>query len=207
MTALRLLVYDRTCRGPGLGRRLSSAWAAGSVLYRALRRLDASHGASGWEEALGWLTSYEPDRPIREVQFWGHGRWGCVLIGKQALGRAALRPGDPHNEACARLRARLVPGGEALVWLRTCEAFGAEAGQDFARRLAGFFGCRVAGHTFTIGYWQSGLHSLVPGGVPDWPLDEGLAAGTPRMPERALPSLPGAPHTISCLRGEIPEGW
>jgi hypothetical protein len=177
------------------------------VLYRALRRLDASYAASGWEEALGWLTSYEEARPIREIQFWGHSRWGLVLIGKQALRRAALRPGGPHYEACAKLRARLVPGPEALLWLRTCEAFGAEPGQDFARALADFFGCQVAGHTFTIGYWQSGLHSLLPGAVPDWPLDEGLAAGTPKMPERSLPSWPDAPHTISCLRGEIPEGW
>jgi hypothetical protein len=73
--------------------------------------------------------------------------------------------------------------------------------------LADFFGCRVAGHTYTIGYWQSGLHSLVPGALPDWPLDEGLAAGAPRMPTRSLASSPDAPHTISCLVGEIPDGW
>jgi hypothetical protein len=207
MTPLRLLVFDRTCRGPGLRRRLSSAWAAGSVLYRALRRVDASFAASGWEEALGWLTSYEPDRPVGEIQFWGHGRWGQVLMGKQALGRDALRAGHPLYGACVALRHRLAAGGEALLWLRTCEAFGAEAGHDFARALVDSFGCRVAGHTYTIGYWQSGLHSLVPGRAPDWPLDEGLAAGTPEMPARSLPSLPDAPHTIGCLVGQIPDGW
>jgi hypothetical protein len=200
MTPLRLLVFDRTCR-------LSLAWAAGSVLYRALRRVDASYAASGWEEALGWLTSYQPDRPVGEIQFWGHGRWGLVLIGRQALGRDALCPGHALHAVCTALRERLVPGGEALLWLRTCEAFGAEAGHDFARALAGFFGCRVAGHTYRIGYWQSGLHSLAPGTLPDWPLDEGLARGTPEMPERSLPSSLAAPHTISCLVGEIPEGW
>jgi hypothetical protein len=200
MTPIRLLVYDRTCR-------LSLAWAAGSVLYRALGRVDASHATSGWEEALGWLTSHAPDQPIREVQFWGHGRWGLVLIGRRAFGRDALCPGNALYDACTKLRARLVPGSEALLWLRTCEAFGAEAGHDFAQALADFFGCRVAGHTYRIGYWQSGLHSLVPGTLPDWPLDEGLAAGTPGRPERSLPSSPVATRTISCLVGEIPDGW
>jgi hypothetical protein len=204
---LRLLVYDRTCRGPRLQDRLSVAWEAGSILYRALGRLDASLGVSSWQEALGWLTSYESSRPIREFQYWGHGKWGAVLIGKEALGRDAFLPGHALYPLCEGLRARLLPDGRSLLWLRTCEAFGAERGHAFARSLADFFGCRVAGHTHVIGYWQSGLHSILPGAAPDWPLDEGLAAGTPGAPERALASRPDAPNTISCLAGEMPEGW
>ena len=37
------------------------------------------------------------------------------------------------------------------------------AGHDFARAWTDFFGSRAAGHTFIIGYWQSGLHTLAPG--------------------------------------------
>jgi hypothetical protein len=93
-----------------------------------------------------------------------------------------------------------------LWWFRTCETFGCEAGHDFARRWTRFFGCRAASHTYIIGPWQSGLHILEPGQSPDWPLDEGLAEGTPDSPEKALWSTPGKPNTIFCLTSRLPDG-
>jgi len=65
--------------------------------------------------------------------------------------------------------------------------------------LADFAGVRVAGHTFEIGFFQSGLHVLAPGAAPDWAESEGLARGTPEAPERSLPSGPREPNTITCL--------
>ena len=103
------------------------------------------------------------------------------------------------------LRERLAPG--ALVWFRTCETFGGAAGHDFARAFTDFFGCRAAGHTFIIGYWQSGLHLLEPGQAPHWDASEGLAKGTPERPELAAWSAMGAPNTISCMTGRVPDGW
>ena len=47
------MIYDATCTGSIAG--LSHVWAAGAGLYRTLDRLDASFGASSWEEALRWL--------------------------------------------------------------------------------------------------------------------------------------------------------
>ena len=117
------------------------------------------------------------------------------------LGADSLLRGHPHASALSKLRARLVP--EALVWLRTCETFGADSGQRFARGFSDFMGTRVAGHTYVIGPWQSGLHCLAPGAVADWPADEGLDAGTPRAPSAKI-STPLEPRTVTCLEGKLP---
>lgn len=204
---LRLLVYDRTCYGRAWHRNLSAAWAAGSSLYRALGHLDCCQGVASWPEALSFLASCEPARPISEVQFWGHGRWGQVLVQGQALTEKALTSGHAWHSAWARIRERLTREREALLWLRTCESFGAKPGHDFARSLADFLGCRVAGHTYTIGFWQSGLHTLRPGQAPSWSDTEGLGRGTARQPEVSLPSSRHAPNTISCLKSAIPSEW
>ena len=76
MSGLRLMVYDRTCVGARAPVGLSTAWGAGSVLYRGLGRLDGTFGATSWDDALGWLARFEPSRPIAEIQYWGHGQWG-----------------------------------------------------------------------------------------------------------------------------------
>lgn len=203
---LRLMVYDATQGGRGPLPGLTASWWAGAHLYRALGRLDAWHPAETWADALGWLARVRPDRPIAEIQFWGHGHWGSARVAGEVLDRAALMPAHPHRRRLEAIRARLVPG-DGLWWFRTCETFGARAGHDLARAWADFFGARAAGHTFVIGPWQSGLHSLAPGAVPDWPADEGLVAGTPGAPVKAAWSRPGAPHTVTCLAGRVPQGW
>lgn len=174
-----------------------------------MRRLDAVKGVSSWSEALAWLVSDEATdgAPIEEIQYWGHGRWGKVLVDRDGLDAAAFRSLHPLHASLERLRERLVPGGGALVWLRTCEAFGAEAGLDLAERMADFFGARVAGHTHVIGALQSGLHGLRPGHRPDWSPAEGLSEGTPSAPVRAHGSSPWRPRTIHCLDGRVPEAW
>jgi hypothetical protein len=204
---LRLLVYDRTCLKHGVG--LSTAWSSGAALYRALRRIDASRGVASWEEALAWLGSYDRDRAplVAEIQFWGHGKWGRVFIGKEGFDEACLDPSHAHAPAVQAVKARLLPESRSLVWIRTCEAFGAIPGQRFAVRLAKTLAARVAGHTFIIGALQSGLRALRPGCVPTWSPAEGLAEGTPDEPTRALNSWPHRPRTISCFDNDFPEAW
>lgn len=204
---LRLMIYDRTCVGKRARVGLSTAWGAGSVLYRGLGRLDAAYGATSWDDALAWLASFDPSRRVAEIQYWGHGQWGRVLVDRDVLDARALAPAHALASRIDAVRERLVTGGEALVWLRTCEAFGANAGHDFAMRLAERFGARVAGHTYIIGALQSGLRGLFPGHTPDWPVEEGIAKGTPAAPLRAHGSGMLAPRTITCLAGEVPEGW
>lgn len=203
--ALRLLLHDATCAGRRWAPGLSLAWSAGARLYSGIGRIDGWHGASDWAQGLAWLASYRPAEPIASIQFWGHGKWGRALIDRDSLDAAALAPGHPLRQALEAVRERLAP--EACWWFRTCETFGAEPGQDFARRFTDFLGRRAAGHTFVIGHWQSGLHSLAPGQTPGWSPDEGLAGGTAATPARARRSRPGAGNTITCWHGHIPAGW
>jgi hypothetical protein len=201
---LRLVVYDVTQRTrPPKG--LGLAWHAGTYLYRGLGRIDAAFGARDWSGALAWLVEQARERPIAEIQYWGHGRWGRALIDGESLDRAALSPGHALERPLAALRERLVPN--ALVWFRTCETLGARPGQDFARAFSDRLHVRVAGHTFVIGFFQSGLHLLSPGNAPSWSVDEGLARGTPANPELALSSGPNQPNTVTCLSGEVPAGY
>lgn len=196
-----MLVFDRTCVRKGGG--LTVPWFAGSVLYRGLRRIDRSKGVASWPEAFAWLA--ESDEPIEELQYWGHGQWGRFLVDSDALTEFALLSGHEYNAGLRVLRDRLTP--DALVWFRTCSAFGANKGIAFAEGLADFLRVRVAGHTHVIGFNQSGLHGLEPGARADWDPAEGLAKGTPEAPEKAKWSRPWATRTITCLHGAVPEAW
>jgi hypothetical protein len=191
---MRLVVYDRTCGA------LTRAWRSGSALYRRLGRIDTARGVASWDEALAYLAVVPR---IDELQYWGHGKWGAVLVDRQPLDARAFEPGHTWQPALRALR--LAP--EAQVWFRTCETFGAAAGVRFAERAASFWGVRVAGHTHVIGFHQSGLHALAPGARADWSPDEGLASGTPEAPERARGSRPWLPRTITCLHGNVPDAW
>lgn len=203
---LRLVVYDRTCRGRGLWPGLTHSWVVGSRLYQLRNQIDLSFGAAAFVEALTWLASVQPTRRIAEIQYWGHGKWGQIHCNGNAWGERALLRAHEWAPLLDRIRSRL-SGPEALLWLRTCESFGAQRGQSFAAALAERMGCKVAGHTYIIGPFQSGLHTLQPGQPAHWPVEEGIREGTPQAPQRAFWSTPFAPHTIHCLQGEIPAGY
>lgn len=194
-------MFDRTCVRKGGG--LTVPWSAGSVVYRGLRRIDRAKGVASWSEALAWLA--EIPEPIDELQYWGHGHWGRVMVDSEALSSMALASDHYLHAGLVALRERLAP--DALVWFRTCSAFGARAGIAFAEGLADFLGARVAGHTHVIGFHQSGLHGLAPGARADWDPAEGLAKGTADDPVEAKWSRPWATRTITCLHGTVPEAW
>jgi hypothetical protein len=204
---LRLLVFDKTCRGRPLLPGLSHAWSIGASLYRVLGRLDAARGVASWEEALDFVASHRAEEPLAEVQFWGHGKWGQARVGTQCLDIRALRRSDPLRPKLGAVAKRFAAHGDGLWWFRTCETLGARPGHELARDLADHLGARVAGHTFIIGHLQSGLHSLRPGETPCWPDDEGLREGTPSAPKRAFWSRWNRPNTITCLHGRIPAGY
>jgi len=201
---LRLVVYDATQRERP-PKALGWSWQYGAHLYHALGRVDAAHGARTFADAFAWLAQHQASRAIREVQFWGHGKWGRIFIDREVLDRRVLAPGHALHRGFQAVRERLAP--DALLWFRTCETLGACAGQDFAAALADATGARVAGHTFVIGFFQSGLHCARPGVAPAWSKTEGLAKGSAEQPEEALNSTPGAPNTITCLNGRIPAGF
>ena len=203
---MKVMIYDATCGAEGkrpVG--LSDAWFAGAKLYRALRRFEHSFGARTWTEALQWLATIDPAQRLTEIQFWGHGKWGKALIASESLSLASLDQGHRHRKWLDQIKQRTRP--TSLWWFRTCETFGADDGHAFATAWTRFFQCRAASHTYVIGVWQSGLHSLSPNESPTWPSDEGLSAGTPSAPRSAHNSRPWLPQTISCLSGRIPAGW
>ena len=198
---MRLIVYDRTCVTRGGG--LSIPWALGARVYRGLGRASAIAGVASWSEAHDAMLAQPA--PISDLQFWGHGKWGCAFVREDVLDARALAESHPLYGRLRALRDQLAP--DALVWFRTCETFGAHRGHDFARRLADFLGRRVAGHTYVIGFHQSGLHGLLPGARPDWAADEGLARGSAESPERAKRSRPWAPRTLTALASAVPASW
>ena len=205
--ALRLLIYDQTCRGNQGFLGLTHSWMVGAAACRSLGRFDRSRAVTGWEEALRWLAEVEPSRPIAEIQFWGHGQWGEALIGGEPLDERILAPSHRLHSMLRTIRGRLA-GHEALWWFRCCEIFGADRGQGFAEAWCSFLGCCAAGHTFLIGPWQSGLHRLRPGETPRWSRREGLAEGDdPSSPRKALWSRPGRPHTITCFHTRVPARY
>ena len=210
---MKLVVYDATDTGPlllvprivrgedGTARGtggLTRWWRIGAALHTTAQRADAAFGATSWDEAIRWAREQaeRSGRPVEELQAWGHGGWGYMGMGPTKL--------DAASDAYARaLRPLLAPN--ALVWLRCCSAFAAEAGTDLAPRLADALGARVAGHTFIIGFWQSGLHVVSPGGRADWSVDEGTSRTSAGV-RIADVSRPGAPRTITCLRPGLPAG-
>lgn len=201
--ALRLMLYDDTCRGKGVRPGLTHSWIAGGWIYRGLGRLDAVKGVKSWKEGLEWLARVGAGRKIGEVQYWGHGKWGRLMMERESLDLSALERNHGLRPYLEAVRERMA-GPEALWWFRTCETFGAYRGHEFARGWTDFFGTRAAGHTYIIGPWQSGLHQLRPGEKPDWSVLEGLREGTPAAPVKALWSKPGEPNTIFCLQnGEM----
>ncbi|MGC4089892.1 MAG: hypothetical protein QM756_18795 [Polyangiaceae bacterium] len=198
---LRVVVFDASqlWRRPlGLG----FSWRVGSTLYRGFAGVDASFGARSWDEALGWLGRVQPERRIAELQYWGHGNWGRALIARRSFDRSVLAPGHALYPGIEALRARLAPG--ARIRFRTCETLGAQTGHDFAAALSDFTGATVAGHTFEIAFFQSGLRALAPGARPNWSPTEGLLRGTADAPQRSRASHPREPNTITCLTTALP---
>jgi hypothetical protein len=127
---MRVMVYDPTCVR-SLGRPgLSKFWRAGAVLYGSvLRRFDAWSPARSWDEALRWIARTNPAEPIDEIQYWGHGKWGCALIDRDVFDQRALSATHSLNASLRAIEARM-RGRDALFWFRTCETLGAVAHAD-----------------------------------------------------------------------------
>jgi hypothetical protein len=200
---LRLLLYEST-HNPFLASwhrgLLFISWRLGVHFYRLLGRFDDCHGATDWEDGLSWLGNILPDRPIAEIQYWGHGFPGAARLNNQFLDVNALSSSHPLNPALRKIAQRL-EGPGALWWFRVCSIFQGEEGQAFASAWSTFFCCRVAGFTQIIGPLQGGLHSLRPGQQPSWEATEGSESSW-------LPQwIRLGPHTITCLTGRIPDEW
>lgn len=182
---------------------LAPAWWLGAKVHGLARGRTPyrARGVRSWEQAIRFAldSAQETGLPIADFQAWGHGGWGFMDLGDTRLEKRTLST-LPLTELARSMT------DDALFWVRCCSAFGGRAGRSFAPLLAEHLGRRVAGHTYVIGVLQSGTHSLAPGGSPDWPLEEGVVIED-GQPARAKGSGPRQPHTIGCLRLDLPRGW
>lgn len=209
---LRIVVWDETDTsrfrpghdGTGGTSRvqigLSPAWWLGAKVHAVAARA-RTRGVRSWDEALRFAldSAQETGLPIADFQAWGHGGWGFMDLGDTRLERRTLQ-----SLPIAELSR--VMSDDALFWARCCSAFGARSGRAFAQELAERLGHRVASHTYVIGLLQSGAHSLAPGAIPDWPIEEGVVVENGEA-TRAKNSGPRQPRTIGCLRLDLPTGW
>lgn len=185
---------------------LSTSWWAGGKAYKALRRFDHVAGFGNWDTALDWLNNVGYGQNIAELQYWGHGSPGKLWMNGKILHYNSFNTAYKHSTKLRRLSSRMT--SDSLVWLRTCSTFCGEAGHKFAENWAKALGCEVAAHTYCIGLFQSGLHSVSPENPkPTWSVHEGIKEGTPDRPAKCKMSWPWEPRTILCLRDSIPSRW
>lgn len=197
MSGIRVMTYDST---DWAGNSLTKSWFAGGKLYKFFRALDVVKPVTSWKEAFSWLNTVDPGKKIDMWQFWGHGSPAKVYVNGGSVGLDLLAQNHEFHADLVALKARLHP--QSLVWFRSCETFNGPNGKKFAKDLADFLGCTVAAHTFIIGPFQSGLHSVRPGQEPSWPDGEGCDANG-----RGQVSMPWYTNTVTCLTGNVPKGW
>jgi len=179
---------------------LTQEWTVGGKLYRALRWIDKCKGFSSWDDALAWIDSIGQKETIEQIQVWGHGSPGKSWIGKQYLGFTAFE--FEHSEVLKSIASNMTQDG--VIWFRNCGVFSGKPGHRFAKAWANNMGCTIAAHTYIIGLWQAGLNTCKPGEEPSWPLDEGIALGTPSRPLKLKNSMPWSEKVGFVLRASIP---
>lgn len=206
MIPLRVMLYDSTTLKDGIHPEdaLAMSWRLGATLYRLRDDIDYHFGVTDWNEAFDWLIDLAQKNTIGEIQFWCHGSPGRVWLGKNQFNTSLLQDATIRQKL---LTLRSSFSSNTLIWFRTCGTFAGESGQKFAKELANFLGCVVAGHTHIIGPFQSGLHTLKYGQEPNWSTEEGLIKDTSGHVTGVVKSSPWKKHTITCLRGSIPKGW
>jgi len=185
----KIMIYDAAEASP-----VGWSWKVGAPVFWALCGFDAIAGVRSWAEGLAWLYTQGQAADVDEIHIWGHGRPGAPLIA-----------GKPIDASVASLVAALgrTLRPSSVVWFRSCATFAGKSGQSFARWVASALGCKVAGHTYNIGFpFHSGLRVVDSRHDPAWPQDEGLSeTGEP------LWSGPTQPRTILFARNSVPARW
>lgn len=188
---MRLVIYDAT-RKPSL---LDESWGAGAFSMWLRGRTEGMLGALSWKEVFKWLRQRSDEHGlINEVQLWMHGTPGEAYINGERLTDFI----EGYKDI---FKTFMVPKG--LWWFRTCSTFQGKEGKEFARDFTELMGCKVAAHTFNIGCpTHSGLHSILPGQMPNWDNNEGVSKdGSSKR------SYFWRPNTIPFWRNTIPLGW
>jgi len=186
---MKILIYDKSEKT-----FVGLSWKVGSFFFGTfLRYFDHVCGASSWEDAFEWIekTCEKTGKPIKELQYWGHGLPGVPILNKHPLPIGLF----------LHIQKSIMPS--TLIWFRCCAVFNGEQGHDFAKSISNFVKCRIAAHTFNIGFpYHSGLHTIAPGFKPYWPTNEGLD-----KKGDVLGSSHAAPNTIFTLSNKFSDRW
>lgn len=198
---LDLMFYDSS---DWAGKQLRFSWITGGKFYKLFRSVEHHDGFDNWIDALNWISEVEPNKKINSIQFWGHGSPGRVWINGDALSIRSLTYDSPHYYFLKKIKERLAT--DSTIWFRSCNVFTGSDGKFFSIAFSQFMQSRIAGHTYIVGPWQSGLHTIKPGQRPSWNISEGLKKEEDGKIKK-LWSMPWEKNTIFCLTNKIPEGW
>lgn len=198
---LDIMIYDSS---DWAGKELRFSWITGGKFYKLFRSVEHNSGFDSWISAIDWILSVEPDKKINSIQYWGHGSPGRVWMNGETLSIKSYTNKSGHFEKLSKLKERLTP--ESLIWFRCCNVFAGNEGKFFALTSSQFFECKIAAHTFIVGPWQSGLHTIRPGERPSWSISEGLELQKDGTVKK-LWSMPWSPNTVFCLTNKIPDNW
>ena len=156
----RVLLVDASAYDP-----LRLTWRVGHLI-KSPHRFTHRLYVHSWDEAMERLCAVGEQEKLSEVQFWGHGAPGRVLIGHYVLNANYLRSSALLQRWVAMEPFQLSPS--PLVWFRTCETMRGDVGRAFAEQLSRLLRCRVAGYTQYIHVLQRGLVVVSPGGDACW---------------------------------------
>lgn len=195
MKTAKCIIYDRTVRSPVLW----LTWRLWAWFLLLTRRVSRVYGAASVSDAMSYLvhTYFLEAVEWQQVQFWCHGRPGQVLIGQTTLTKNCTA----DEWATLKDLSEVIPR-DCMVWFRSCSTFAGPAGKEFANWIAATLACHVAGFTYTIWFFQSGLRCVgwvgqarFPNDVQIVPADwSALEGGT------GVLSWPWKPRTISALQ-------
>lgn len=198
---LDIMIYDSS---DWAGKQLRLSWITGGKFYKMFRGIEHHQGFDNWPEALKWICTIEPDKKINSVQFWGHGTPGRVWMNGDYLSARSILKKSEHHESLLMLKDRM--DEDSVFWFRSCNVFAGQEGHLFGMTISKMLECRIAAHTYIVGPWQGGLHTIGPDEKPFWSIEEGLKKkkdGT----YKPLWSMPWTKNTLFCLTGKIPKGW
>lgn len=198
---MRVVIYDDTDRKYFGLLRLS--WIIGATLGRLFGVFTLAYPAKDWTETLQWMIDYSEahQKKWSEVQFWCHGSWGAVILGKSRL--TALTARREYKNKLQELQEHMEVSG--YWWFRTCGSFASTLGHSFAKTLVQTLDRDVWAHTYLVHLWQSGLVRHTPERTTCWwPVEMGVKEGTPERPTKMKLSTPFSTRTLLALRLRIP---
>lgn len=187
---MRLVIFD-AARKPSI---LDESWGIGAFSMWFRDRTDGMLGALSWGEVFAWLKNRAKIKLIKELQIWSHGSPGEVYINGEKLTNYL-------KENIKDFKSFMHP--EGLIWFRTCATFHGKKGKEFAINMTNIFNCKIAAHSFKIGFpTHSGLHLLKPNEKPKWPDKEGINKNG-----ELQRSYFWRNNTIMFWQNIIPKGW